>query len=517
MAKKTITSINPATLEINGTVEATPAGSVKKIVAAAREAQESWGALPFGKRLACLMKVQDALIGGLDDCAETITRDNGKTLIESLNADIYPVLDMFKFCATDAKRALQDERVSNPMFKIARIESGNVFSPRGVVGIISPWNFPFGIPMTQIISALIAGNAVVLKPAEITAWTGDLIRRLFETGGMPENVLQVIQGPGSVLGAEMMDARLDFVSFTGSVETGKKLMAKAADTLTPVTLELGGKDPFIVLEDADIERASSAAVWGAFINAGQVCASVERVYVHNKISDKFIRRVVEKTNKLRLGNGLDKNTDMGPMISEEQLEKVQAHISDADSHGAEILTGGNRASSLPGHFLEPTVLVKVNHAMSCVMEETFGPTLPIMTFGSDDEAVQLANDSKYGLAASVWSRNGDRARALARKIQSGTVVVNDCLFTYGFSQCPWGGVKESGIGRSHSVHGLLEFTNIKNITVSKSPLREDLWWYPYSQAKYDGMKAVMKTLYCEGIACKADGIAGIVKALKPRG
>lgn len=510
--KDTIQSINPATLEVNAEIEVTYPDEIPGIMAAAREAQSEWAKLPYRKRLEYLHAANRLMLDNLDDIARTITLDNGKPLLEAVNSEIYPVFDMLAFCASDAPKALRPEKLKNAIFPISRLESENVFQPLGVIGIISPWNFPFAIPMTQIIPALAAGNAVIFKPSEFTPLVGDAIKNVFEHINLPKGLFNVIQGLGTDLGDPLLDAKPDKLIFTGSVPVGKHLMERASRNLTPIALELGGKDPFVVLEDADIERASSAAVWGAFVNAGQVCASVERVYVHEKIAAEFIDKVVAKTQKLRIGNGVDQGIDMGPMINERRIATVEAHIADAKAKGARVLAGGSRVAGLSGWFFEPTVLVDVNHTMDCMMEETFGPTLPIMTFKDENEALALANDSQYGLLSSVWSRNIRHAQSFAARIQAGTVVVNDCLFTYGFAQCPWGGVKNSGIGRTHSVHGLLEFVNIKNITTSKGLLQEDIWWYPYSHKKYEGMKAGLKSLYCDGLTCKAGGILDIMKS-----
>ncbi|MEW6203190.1 MAG: aldehyde dehydrogenase family protein [bacterium] len=510
----TIKSINPATLEVNAEIEPSPVDSVKNIVDSARDAQILWGGLSLNKRLQHLNKVKDCLISNIDEVAKVITLDNGKPLVEAINSEIYPVLDMFRFCANDAAEALRSERVNNPIFRIARVRSYNLFEPRGVAGIISPWNFPFSIPVTQILMALVGGNAVVFKPSVLTALVGEQIRKLFEEGGMPEGVVNVVQGSGSEIGDVMMDAGFDHVIFTGSIAVGKHLMKKAADTLTPITLELGGKDPFIVFSDADVERASSAAVWGAFINAGQVCASVERVYVDRRVVEDFTSAVVEKTKKLRLGDGIDPDTDMGPLISEERIGVVEAHINDAVSKGARILTGGKRITDLPGFFFEPTVIADANHTMDCMMEETFGPTLPIMVFDDIDEAVELANDTRYGLNASIWTANIKKAEGISRRLRAGTVIVNNCLFTYGFSQCPWGGVKESGIGRTHSVHGLHELTNIKNVTINTPLIREDLWWYPYTENKYKALKGALKAMFGGRMIRSAEGIVEIIKSFR---
>ncbi|HOX28184.1 MAG TPA: aldehyde dehydrogenase family protein [bacterium] len=511
---KIIQSINPATLAVNAEFEPASPGDMKTFVEASREAQKAWARTPIRRRLEHLLKVNRFMLSNVDDIARVITIDNGKTLLEAVNTEILPVLDTLNFCDSDLLRATSDEKLSNPIFPVARIESSNIYEPLGVIGIISPWNFPFAIPMSQIIVALALGNGVVLKPSEFTPLVGDMIKRIFDEAGLPEGLFIVAQGLGTELGDPLVEAHPDKIVFTGSVPVGRHLMTKAAEQVIPIVLELGGKDPFIVLEDADVERASSAAVWGAFVNAGQVCASVERVYVHESLVEHFTEVVIEKTQRLRLGDGTNPDVDMGPMINERRIALVEAHIGDAVAKGAAVRTGGKRASpgGLPGHFFEPTVLTGVNHTMDCINEETFGPTLPIMPFSNTAEAIDLANDSKYGLLSSVWSRSTKNAREVARRIEAGTVIINDCLFTYGFSQCPWGGVKNSGTGRTHSVHGIREFVNIKNITVSKSPLREDLWWYPYSKSKFNGMKAGMQALYCEGLRCRAGGILDALRS-----
>jgi succinate-semialdehyde dehydrogenase/glutarate-semialdehyde dehydrogenase len=509
-----VQSINPATLEVNAEIPATRVEEIPGIVHSARQAQAEWAKLNFQKRNEYLRKVNEYIIANIDDIAKTITLDNGKTRLEAVTTELYPVMDALSFVASDAKMLFREEKLCNPIFKVARIESGNIYEPMGVVGIISPWNFPFAIPMTQMVMALAVGNTVIFKPSNFTALVGDLIDKIFKAADFPEGVVRVVQGEGAVLGDPLIDAKLDKIIFTGSIPVGKHLMAKAAETLTPITLELGGKDPFIVLEDADIHRASSAAVWGAFVNAGQVCASVERVYVHKRVAEKFVEQVVEKTNKISVGNGMRPNTDMGPMINEERIRTVEAHIGDAVAKGARILTGGHRINRLPGYFFEPTVLAGVNHKMDCLREETFGPTLPIMTFSETDEAVALANDSRYGLLSSVWSKDVAKAKGIGRRIQAGTVIVNNALITYGFTQCPWGGVKDSGIGTTHSIHGLREFMHIKNITINKSLLHEDIWWYPYNQAKFDGLKAGLKSLYCGGLLCRAGGVMDVLKSFK---
>ena len=513
-AVRMIESLNPATLEVNAEIPATPIEDVPGIIERARKAQEKWAAVSLGKRLDLLHRAKDYVVAHIDEFSRAITLDNGKTIFESMNAEIMAMLDTIEFVSKNASKILGDEELKNMIFTLSGLKSRNVFEPAGVSCIISPWNFPFANVWQELPMAIAAGNAVVHKPAEITAMSGDLTRKIFEEIGAPEGLVNVVQGSGSALGAEMLKAGVDNVMFTGSVAVGKRLMAACAETLTPVTLELGGKDPFIVLDDADIERAAGGAVWSAFLNAGQVCASAERIYVHESIADKFIDLVVKKTEQLRLGNGLDKETDMGPMISAEQLAVVEAHVNQAVEKGAQVLTGGKRWDGLPGFFYEPTVLVDVDHSMDCMMEETFGPTMPIMTFSSEDEAVALANDTRFGLTASVWTRSRSRAERLARRIKTGTVTANNHALTAGFAVCPWGGVKESGVGRVHSAYGLKAQTNIKNVTFHKPMASKDLWWQPYTGEKFNSMKSLLYLQYAKGNGSRMSHLMNVVKGFK---
>lgn len=511
MTERMIKSINPATLEVNAEIPATPLEDVPGIIEKARKAQERWAEVPLNKRIELLQRARDYVVANIDEFSRIITIDNGKTIFESMNAEIMAMLDTIEFVSKNASKILGDEKLKNMLFTLSGLKSRNVFEPAGVSCIISPWNFPFANVWQEIPMAIAAGNAVVHKPAEITALCGDLTRKIFEEIGAPEGLVSVVQGSGSQLGSAMLKAGVDNVIFTGSVSVGKRLMAACAETLTPVTLELGGKDPFIVLDDADVERAAGGAVWSGFLNAGQVCASAERIYVHEKIADQFIELVVNKTKKLRLGNGLDKETDMGPMISEDQLSIVESHVREAVDKGARVLTGGKRWDGLPGYFYEPTVLVDVNHSMSCMVEETFGPTLPIMTFSSEDEVVALANDTRFGLTASVWTKSRERAERMARRIKTGAVTANNHALTAGFAVCPWGGVKESGIGRVHSAHGLKAQTNIKNVTFHKPMASKDLWWHPYTEEKFNSMKSLLYVQYQKGKGGKLSNLMSVVK------
>jgi succinate-semialdehyde dehydrogenase/glutarate-semialdehyde dehydrogenase len=324
-----------------------------------------------------------------------------------------------------------------------------------------------------------AGNAVVLKPSELTPLTGLKIKNVLARAGLPDGVLQVTTGDGST-GAALVASGVDKIMFTGSVATGKRVAEAAAKYLIPVVLELGGKDAMIVLEDANIENAARGAVWGAFANSGQSCSSVERCYVHATIADHFIKRVVAETERLHQCSGSDETCDIGSMSSERQLRIVERHVYEATAAGAVALTGGDRVTDAAGPFFEPTVLTNVNHNMDVMREETFGPVLPIMTFKTDEEAVRLANDSQFGLTASVWTSDIGRGRRLAERIDAGTVMVNEVLYTHGIAQTPWGGVKQSGIGRTHGRAGLLEVVNSQHIHVNRLPSIPDLWWFNYT-------------------------------------
>ncbi len=331
--------------------------------------------------------------------------------------------------------------------------------------------------------ALIAGNAVVLKPSELTPLIALKIGEIFRRAGLPAGLFEVVTGDGST-GAALINAQVDKIMFTGSVATGKRVAEAAAKYLTPVVLELGGKDPMIVLEDADIDNAARGAVWGAFANSGQACASVERCYVHESIAPQFLARVLAETKSLKQSGGTTPDTDIGAMTNERQLQIVEEHVADALQRGGRVVTGGERlhgADTSDGYFYPPTVLTNVDHRMMIMRDETFGPVLPVMTFKTDEEAIRLANDSVYGLTASVWTRNISRGRRIAERVDAGTVMVNEVLYTHGIAQTPWGGIKDSGYGRTHGRAGLLELVAPQHIHINHISFLPDLWWFHYNQ------------------------------------
>ncbi|HEY8413909.1 MAG TPA: aldehyde dehydrogenase family protein, partial [Pyrinomonadaceae bacterium] len=343
----------------------------------------------------------------------------------------------------------------------------------------SPWNFPWATPLDEVVMALMAGNAVVLKPSEFTPFTALKIGEIFKQAKLPDGLLEIVTGDGST-GAALVEAGVDKVMFTGSVATGKRVAEAAAKHLTPVVLELGGKDPMIVLDDANLPNAARAAVWGGFANAGQACASIERLYVHESVAKQFTELVVEETRKLTLGQPTGAEIDLGAMTNERQLRIVEDHIRDAVEHGARIETGGRRVENGRGWFHEATVMTNVDHSMEIMRDETFGPVLPIMMFKTDDEAVRLANDSVYGLTAAVFTSNIARGRRLAERIDAGTVMINEVIYTHAIAQTPWGGVKQSGYGRTHGRLGLLELVTPQHIHTNRVPWLPDVWWFRYS-------------------------------------
>ncbi len=478
-----IRAIGPATGEEIGTVQACTPDDVRRIVEAAHRAQPGWGALSVETRAGYLTAAKKYIAANIDRIARTISEDSGKPRVEAVTTEISGVIYLLDLMPKTAPRWLADEPVFAAYWRLLGKRSLITYRPLGVVGVIAPWNFPFSIPFGQIAMALVAGNAVAFKPSSATPLVGKLIEEIWREAGLPAGVLGVAHGPGR-LGDEMCRAGLRKILFTGSVAIGRHVMQEAAKSMTPVSLELGGKDPMIVLEDADLDVASSAAVWGAFCNSGQVCASIERCYVAESLYDAFVDRVVEKTRRLRQGVDTAFDVDVGAMTTEEQLRTVERQVEAAVRAGARVLAGGERNRGLAGWFYKPTVLVDVDHGMEVMSEETFGPVLPIVRVRDEDEAVRLANDSKFALTACVFTRDLERGERVARRLEAGTVMVNDCLFTYSMAETPWGGAKESGVGRTHGRIGMMELVEPVHICTNTRPGRKNPWWYPYDEASW---------------------------------
>jgi acyl-CoA reductase-like NAD-dependent aldehyde dehydrogenase len=502
-----ITSINPANLEVLGEAEIFDFESVKNKVELSKKAFKEWSKLTLKDRAAYLLQLRDIIVNKLDDLALLITNENGKPLAESITAELLPIIDMISTYTSNTNLVPTKEDISLGKWAFLNKKSYVKYEPLGVIGIISPWNYPFSIPVGQIIAALLCGNTVVLKPSEHTSLIGLEIEKLFKEAGFPENVVSVITGYGET-GANLIDAKVSKIVFTGSVATGKKIMAHAATSLTPVILELGGKDPMIVLKDANIDVASSGAVWGAFTNAGQVCASIERVYVHKSIADEFTYEVLKKTKKLTQGIGTNKSNECGPMISLAQMEIVKDQLQNAVKKGGKILIGGERNESLEGFFFNPTVITSVDNSFQIIQEETFGPVLPIITYETEEEVIALANDSKYALTASIWTSDIKKAQKMANQIEAGTVSINDCVSSFALCQTPWGGPKESGIGRTHGKFGFFEFLEPKHVHIDNNINMKRFWWYGYDENRFDMFKQAINLLFTKN---KVNALPKLIK------
>jgi succinate-semialdehyde dehydrogenase/glutarate-semialdehyde dehydrogenase len=504
LAVNTITVRNPADDQPIGEIPCLSSAEIAVAVERAKTAQTKWAQVSVAGRLQVVRNFQRLLSEQKESVAATITREAGKPKVEALATEVLVVLDAINFLLNNVPAFLQPEEVPHGS-PVMKLKHGYLLrEPYGVIGIISPWNYPFSIPSVQTLTALVTGNAVVIKPSEFTPFSTLEMQKLLYAAGLEQELLQVVTGDGAA-GAALLNADIQKIIFTGSVATGQRVAQAAAARLLPVVLELGGKDPMIVLEDADINVASSAAVWGAFMNAGQTCLSIERCYVHERIYEPFLKACVEKTSKLRIGPGDDTHTDVGPLIHQRQLKTVQQHVEDAVAHGARLLAGGKTLPQLGPNFFSPSILADVDHSMRIMHEETFGPVLPVRSFKTEEEAVALANDSQFGLAASIWTSNRKRGEALARRIDAGTVMVNDMISCFGISEAPHGGVKSSGIGRTHGRFGLEEMVWPKYVDSDRLPGMKKLWWYGYGSDFAEQMNGFIELLFSKNLTNRLKG------------
>ncbi len=478
-----IISKNPATGETLRELDATPLETLPALFAQARAAQAVWAATPTKKRALALLNLRETVINQADAIAELLSKENGKPRFEALSNEIFPVVDSLTYFGNKGAAMLRDRPIKLALMKHRK--SYLQYWPLGVVSIISPWNYPFLLPFGEIITALLAGNAIIFKPSEYTPLIGLKIQELLGNSGFPPHIMQTVIGDGAA-GAAIIQQKPAKVFFTGSVSTGKKIMAQAAQQLIPVNLELGGKDPMIVLPDANLEYASSAALWGSFSNSGQVCASTERILVHESISDVFLAKLKLKAEKLRPG------IDLGSITMDKQKLVYEDHLQDARNKGAEVVLGGEFSQNHTA--LSPTIVAGSSIEDTKIYnEETFGPTVAVTTYRTVAEAIQKANQSAYGLTASVITGNIGLGEEVARQIEAGTVIVNEVTYTAGLGETPWGGVKDSGFGRSHSEMGLLEFVNVRHIHKPRSKLFvfKALWWFPYTPFQYEMFKQLL--------------------------
>ena len=499
-----IISYNPATEAEVGRVPDMSADDVRAAVTRSRIAFHTWRSTTYKQRAAYIMRAREVILGQVDEIAHLISAESGKPFGEAIAMEIAPVLDLMQYFARNTAKMLRPAKIGIGLYALLGRSSRIVYHPLGVVGIIPAWNYPFSIPLGEAVMALMAGNTVVIKPSELTPLVGVKIGEIFEKAGLPDDVVQIVTGGGAT-GAALVDAAPDKIMFTGSVATGKKIAAAAAKNLTSTVLELGGKDPMIVFADANLDLAAGAAVWGAFCNSGQSCSSVERLYVQESVADELTSKIVEKVKTLKQDTGDKENTSIGAMSSQRQIEIVEDHVEDFRAAGAKIETGGRRNPHLEGLFYEPTVITNANNDMRGMQEETFGPTLPIATFTTEEEAIRLANDSEFGLTASVWTRDLAKAQRVAQRIEAGSVCVNEVLYTHGIAQTPWGGFKNSGRGRTHGREGLMELVQPQHIHVNRISLLPDAWWMPYSANAVATFRK-MTTTFASGSRSKTSGL-----------
>jgi acyl-CoA reductase-like NAD-dependent aldehyde dehydrogenase len=488
---------NPATGELITTIPVLGANEIAELAARARAAQPGWEAMGFEGRGRIMRRAQKWMLDNADRVIDVVVSESGKTHEDAQLADLGYTVSALGFWAKEAEKYLADERVpswNNPVAAGKKLIIR--YAPVGVAGIIGPWNYPIANSFGDCIPALMAGNSVILKPSEVTPLSSLLMQEMMIECGLPPDVFQIATGDGTT-GAALI-RHVDVIMFTGSSRTGRSVMKEAADALIPCYLELGGKDPMIVCRDADIERAANAASFYSMNNGGQVCISVERVYVEEPVYDAFVQKVTDNIKQLRQGAPAGVGSvDIGAVTFPPQMDIIDSHVRDAVDKGAKVLTGGHPRTG-SGRFYEPTVLVDVDHSMTCMKDETFGPTIPIMKIQDPEEGVRLANDSQYGLQASVWTKDVRRGEELARQIHAGVVCVNDAQVNYTALNLPMGGWKESGLGTRHGANGIRKYTKIQSLLVTRRALKREPFMFPYRAKRTMMLRRMFNVLYGRG-------------------
>ncbi|MGR9045053.1 MAG: aldehyde dehydrogenase family protein [Gammaproteobacteria bacterium] len=484
----TLRSVSPIDGRPLGEFVADTPESVQKKMDAARAAATSWAKVAISERIKLLARFNSILLEEADSICEIICQTTGKVRTEALLGEIYPILDLARYYQKHAKRILRYQGVPTSPFAFPGATAGIERRPFGVVAVISPWNYPFQLSVAPALSALFAGNAVIFKLSELSLPVGRLIVDLFDRLDLPEGLVQCVFGDGAC-GEYVIDAGPDLVFFTGGTATGRAVMQRAARHPIPVILELGGKDPMLVFADANLERACYAALYGAFCNSGQACVSVERLYVQQDCYESFLRQLLARVAEMKVGQG--PAGDLGAMTSPDQFGVVEAHYRDALALGAEVSGPLERQVN----YVKPVVLWNVHHGMRIMREESFGPLLPVMPFKTEDDAVRLANDSDFGLNASIWSVDIAKAERVAGQLQTGVWAINDVLKNVGHAGLPFGGIKKSGFGRYHGAEGLRNFTYPVSGLTSRSRLPKEPNWFPYNDERYQQFKGFMDFVY----------------------
>jgi len=508
-------SCNPRTGDVIGEFHPTPTDDLPALLEKSRTAFEGWSAISLKTRLELFRKAYRQFYKAHEEVSHLISEETGKPLVEALSSEVLPVLDAFKYYLRNIPKFLESQKVKpvNPLFKLRR---GIVnYEP---LGVVSPWNYPFLLAMQHIIPAILAGNVVIHKPSEHTTLTGLKIREIFDRAYLPKGVLEIVTGLADV-GQALVNTKLDKIMFTGSTAVGRKIYQAAAENLVPVNMELGGSDPMIVLQDADIERAVNAAVWGAFTNTGQACLSVERLYVHETILERFVEKLVARTRQLDFNKGDNESYELSSLAHESQYTKIKSLIQDAAEKGAVIHCGGKERRDLGPWVFEPTILSGVNKTMEITRSEVFGPVLQVFPFMSDDEAVFLANDSPFGLSASIWTKDLKKGSALARRIEAATVLVNELHIHAAQFEAPYSGAKDSGIGVSHGPWGVLEVVRPKYINTDYRfgrwffrILGLNIWWFPYEAGLLKDLKTLTELLHGNSVLTKLRAIPNSLRA-----
>ncbi len=481
---------SPVTLQPIGEFDCATAEDVRAAVERARKAQLEWASLSFDRRARHLYRLLDQLVAHQDEVIDAVVQETGKARQEAIAWEVFGPCDAINYYARHAGKILAPEkkRVHGPMRFLKKLRI--VYEPLGVVGLITPWNGPVALAAVPLAQALMAGNAVVHKPSEVTPFSALVLKRLSEEAGLPPDLYQVVQGDGET-GAALVEAGVDKISFTGSVATGRKVAEACGRLLVPCTLELGGKDAMIVCADADLDRAAAGAVNGSCINTGHYCCGTERIYVVDEVYEDFVAKVMERARELRQGDSGE--FDVGAVFWDKQLDIIEAHMEDARAKGARVLMGGRRNPDLAGLFYEPTVVTHVNHGMDVMTNETFGPIVAIQRVSDEEEAIALANDSEYGLNGSVWTRDTDKGFRIAERIVTGGVCVNDMAITYGLCEAPFGGRKSSGVGKVNGEMGLKGYCHPKPISADRG--RGSQGGYPYTRKGENRLQRIIRFFY----------------------
>ncbi|MDP3149608.1 MAG: aldehyde dehydrogenase family protein [Ignavibacteria bacterium] len=510
--EKMFRSINPATGEVIGSTKKNSIEELLDAVKSAKAAQKLWAAKSFSERAKHLFTIRDYLVAHADEISEIISKDSGKTRVDAISTEVLSSAMAITYYAKNAESVLQRKKLSGGSILTINKRSYVDRVPYGVIGIISPWNYPFAIPFHEVAMALITGNAVILKTATQTLEVGKALKACIDAGNLPHGLFHFLNIPGNIAGDAFIESGIDKLFFTGSVPVGKQLMKKASEKLLPISLELGGNDAMIVCDDANIYRAVSGAIWAGYSNAGQSCAGVERIYVDEKIYDSFVTLLKKKLSEMNIGADTNFNVAVGSLTTEKQLETVKKHVADAREKGATIFTANNTASEQKGLFHPLTVIEDATNEMLVQREETFGPVVTATKFHSVEEAIKLANDSSLGLTASVWTKNKTKAHRIAAQLEVGSVMINDHLMSHGLAETPWGGWKESGYGRTHGYLGLEAMTQPRVVIDDIIPgLQKNMWWHPHSKQVYDGLKGGMHFLYSKNLSLRFTGMINLVK------